>query len=194
MKVRPVAIIWCAIALHTLWGCLLLISGEALGATALHGFADLPRLLTAAILFAVAGLAAVATLRVTMRGPRVLTLVLLLPQQAVLTVSATSSVMAVIHGRYADGVPRPWYFILADQAPVILTMALHTIAVVQLHLTSATTDDLRAKLAAVQEDADRLRAKLADRHGELAGNGRPGAAGAAGGDVVGESAAADRDR
>ena len=59
MKVRPIAIIWCAIALHLLWGCLLLVNDRALGATALHAFAGVPRLLTAAILFGVAIMAAV---------------------------------------------------------------------------------------------------------------------------------------
>jgi hypothetical protein len=199
VKVRPVAIIWCAIALHVLWGVLLLFSGDALGATALHAFAGMPRLLTAAILFAVAALAAVG---VSLRGPRRLTLALLLPQQAVLTISAMSAVMAVISSRYGDGVPRPWYFILADQAPVILTMVLHTIAVIQLHMAGdAPNDDLPTKLAAVQEEAERLRKKLADRRGELAGDplagGEPGG-GEGGGDgelsVDGGGAGRERSR
>ncbi|HZB30741.1 MAG TPA: hypothetical protein VE465_11305 [Streptosporangiaceae bacterium] len=158
MKVRPVAIIWCAIALHLLWGCLLLINDRALGATALHAFGGMPRLITAVILFGVAAMAAVG---VVWDGPRTLTLALMLPQQAVLSISAMSAVTAVIDGRYGDGVPRPWYFILADQAPVILTMVLHTIAVVQLHLIRVPAGDLRLKLATVEEEAERLRAKLA---------------------------------
>ncbi len=184
MKVRPVAIIWCAIALHVLWGCLLLINDQALGATALHAFAGLPRLLTSAILFAVAALAAVG---VSLRGPRRLTLALLLPQQAVLSISAMSAVIAVITSRYGDGVPRPWYFILADQAPVILTMVLHTIAVVQLHMTGGVASDLRIKLAAVQEESELLRKKLADRRGELRGSGEGGGNGelSGGGGAVG---------
>jgi hypothetical protein len=167
VKVRPVAIIWCAIALHVLWGCLLLINGAVVDATALHAFAGLSRYLTAAILFAVA---AMAIAGVTWHGPRPLTLALLLPQQAVLSISALSAIMAVFEGRYGDGVPRPWYFILADQAPVILTMVLHTIAVAQLHMTGGPAADLRAKLAHVQEEAERLRTRLADRHSEIAGS------------------------
>jgi hypothetical protein len=169
VKVKPLAIIWCAIALHLLWGCLLVINDRALGATALHAFAGLPRLLTAAIFLTVAALAAVG---IIWRGPRWATLALLLPQQAVLTISAMSAITAVITGRYGDGVPRPWYFILADQAPVILTMVLHTVAVVQLHMSSPPADDLRTKLAAVQEEAERLRTKLADRREVLRGGGR----------------------
>jgi hypothetical protein len=168
MKVRPVAIIWCAIALHVLWGCLLLVNDRALGATALHAFAGMPRLLTAALLF---GVAAMAVVGVVWDGPRRMTLALLLPQQAVLSISAMSAVTAVVNGQYGDGVPRPWYFILADQAPVILTMVLHTIAVVQLHLIRVPTGDLRFKLAAVQEEAERLRAKLAAQRDEISGRG-----------------------
>jgi hypothetical protein len=168
VKVRPVAIIWCAIALHALWGCLLLINDRALGATALHAFGGMPRLLTAGILFGVAAMAAVG---VVWDRPRKATLALLLPQQAVLSISAMSAVMAVVHGRYGDGVPRPWYFILADQAPVILTMVLHTVAVVQLHMTRVPTGDLQLKLAAVQEEAERLRAKLAAQRDEISGRG-----------------------
>jgi hypothetical protein len=176
VKVRPVAIIWCAIALHLLWGCLLLVNDRALGATALHAFAGMPRLLTAAILFGVAAMAAVG---VAWHGPRRVTLALLLPQQAVLSISAMSAITAVVAGRYGDGVPRPWYFILADQAPVILTMVLHTIAVVQLHLTRAPTGDLRVKLAVVQEEAERLRALLATRRDQI----RPQEPGEGGGAV-----------
>jgi hypothetical protein len=140
----------------------------------------MPRLLTAAILFGVAAMAAVGVCR---RGPRRVTLALLLPQQAVLSISAMSAITAVVSGRYGDGVPRPWYFILADQAPVILTMVLHTIAVVQLHLTRVPTGDLRVKLAVVQEEAERLRAMLAARRDEI----RPRASREDGGAVERES-------
>ncbi|HEX6469339.1 MAG TPA: hypothetical protein VF069_09605 [Streptosporangiaceae bacterium] len=180
MKVRPVAIVWCAVALHLTWGCLLLISGKVLGATALHAFEGLPRLLTAAIMFSVATMAAVGAVR---RGPRPVTLGLLLPQQAVLSISAMSAVSAVAHSRYGDGVPRPWYFILADQTPVIMTMVLHTIAVVQLHLTDQPpTAHLRARLAAVQQEADRLRLKIS---GDGAGDGHGGTAFSGGGEDAG---------
>jgi hypothetical protein len=195
VKVRPVAIIWCAIVLHVVWGCLLLINDKALGATALHAFRGMPRLLTAAILFAVAAMAAVG---VTLRGPRRLTLALLLPQQAILTISAMSAVVAVITSRYGDGVPRPWYFILADQAPVILTMVLHTIAVVQLHMTGDAPDDLRAKLAAVQDDAERLGMRLAHESDRLAPGemerAEPGGGEMRGGELSENGGAAGRER
>jgi uncharacterized membrane protein YgcG len=183
VRVRPVAIVWCAVALHLLWGCLLLVSGRVLGATALHAFAGLPRLLTAGIMFSVAAMAAVG---VTRHGPRRVTLALLLPQQAVLSISAMSAVSAVAESKYGDGVPRPWYFILADQAPVIMTMVLHTIAVVQLHLTSErSTAQLRARLAAVQLEADRLRVKISGGDGGGDGGAHGGAAISGGGEDAG---------
>lgn len=164
MKVRPVAIIWCAVGLHVLWGCLLVVNGQVLGATALHAFADVPRLVTAAVLLTAAGMAAFG---VTRRERRWLSLAMLLPQQGILSISALSAVMAVVHSRYGDGVPRPWYFILADQAPVIFTMVLHTIAVVQLHMAGHRGNGLRVRLDAVQSEAERLRAKLADQATEV---------------------------
>jgi hypothetical protein len=171
VKVRPVAIIWCAVALHVLWGCLLLFNGDTLGATSLHAFAEMPRLLTAAMLFVAAGM---AVFGVTRRKRGLLSLTMLFPQQGILSISALSVLLAVIHSQYGDGVSRPWYFILADQAPVILTLVLHTIAVVQLHMTDRSGNGLRARFDAVESEAERLRSKLADKAAELPRPPRPG--------------------
>ena len=56
---------------------------------------------------------------------------LLVPQQLVLFMSAGSGLFAVITQHYADGVPRPWAFILSDQLPVILASLLYTVAVIE---------------------------------------------------------------
>jgi hypothetical protein len=158
--VRPVAIIWCAVALHVLWGCLLLIDGDVLGATSISAFSDVPPMLMAAVFFAVAVMAAVG---VTRRRGTWLSLAMLVPQQAILSVSAVSAIVAVLYSRYGDGVERPWHFILADQAPVILTVVLHTIAVVQLHLPRRADRTLWDTVQAVQGRADSLRDMLAQR-------------------------------
>jgi len=55
---------------------------------------------------------------------------LLLPQQTLLIITAIGAVLAAISGHYADGVPRPTLFILADQFPPILIAAAHTVAIV----------------------------------------------------------------
>jgi hypothetical protein len=53
---------------------------------------------------------------------------LLVPQQFVLIISASGALHAAFVGHYADGVPRPWQFILGDQLPVILAALLYTYA------------------------------------------------------------------
>ena len=130
LRVSNAWIIWYAVVLHTVWGCLLLRSPAAYGATALHVFNDLPRGLMAAALFSAAGLAVWA---ITRRQPSLKSLAALLAQQALLTLSAYAAVAAVFVAHYGDGVPRPPLFILADQAPAIIAFVLHTAAVIEMH-------------------------------------------------------------
>jgi len=130
LRVSHAWIIWYAVVLHTVWGCLLLRSPAAYGATALHVFNDLPRGLMAGALLSAAGLAVWA---ITRRQPSLKSLAALLPQQALLTLSAYAAVAAVFVAHYGDGVPRPPLFILADQAPAIIAFVLHTAAVIEMH-------------------------------------------------------------
>ena len=123
-------IIWYAVGLHMLWGSLLLVSPSGYGVTALHVFQNLPRDLMAGILFAASGLAVWAVMR---SRPSLKTLAALLPQQALLTLSAYAAVAAIVAAHYGDGVMRPRIFILADQAPAIIAFALHTMAVIETH-------------------------------------------------------------
>ena len=155
---RPVWIIWYAVLLHTMWGCLLLVSGRPYGATALHIFALLPRDVMAAVLFLASGLAAWGVAR---RQPSWRTLAALLPQQTILTVSACAAIVAVVVAQYGDGVARPRLFILADQAPAILVVILHTAAVVDLHARLPAGQALAVTLAAMEAETERLREKVA---------------------------------
>lgn len=147
-------IIWYAVLLHTLWACLLLVSQKPYGATALHVYSPLPRPLMAGVLLAASVLAAWA---ITRRQPSWQTLAALLPQQAILTASAYAAAAAVVTAHYGDGVIRPRPFILADQAPVILVFALHTVAVVEMHARQTTAEILQATLTAMDTEAERLR-------------------------------------
>ena len=147
-------IIWYAVLLHTLWACLLLASQKPYGATALHVYSPLPRPLMAGVLLAASVLAAWA---ITRHQPSWQTLAALLPQQAILTASAYAAAAAVITAHYGDGVIRPRPFILADQAPAILTFALHTAAVVEMHARQTTAEVLQATLTAMDTEAERLR-------------------------------------
>jgi hypothetical protein len=171
--VRPRSswIIWYAILLHTLWGVLLLLDQAPYGATATHIYAGVPRFLMAALFFAASGLAVYG---VTRPHPTWQSLASLLPQQGLLTVSAYAALMAVILSRYGDGVLRPRLFILADQAPAILTMILHTAAVVEMHAKRPAEDVLRASLGAIQDEAERLREALTEKAAMLRNlEGRP---------------------
>jgi hypothetical protein len=145
--------IWYAILLHTLWACLLLASLKPYGATALHVYSPVPRLLMAGVLLTASVLAVWA---ITRRQPSWQTLAALLPQQAILTVSAYAAVAAVVVSHYADGVIRPRPFILADQAPAILAFALHTAAVVEMHARRTTAEVLQATLTAMDTESDQL--------------------------------------
>jgi hypothetical protein len=147
-------IVWYAVLLHTLWACLLLTGSKPYGATPLHVYSSLPRLLMAGALLAASVLAAWA---VTRHQRSWQTLAALLPQQAILTVSAYAAFAAVVVAHYGDGVIRPREFILADQAPVILAFALHTAAVVEMHARRTTADVLQATLDTLDTEAERLR-------------------------------------
>jgi hypothetical protein len=52
-----------------------------------------------------------------------------MPQQAVLLLSASGAIGAIILGQFADGIPRDWQFIAADKIDVILIAIQHAIAV-----------------------------------------------------------------
>jgi hypothetical protein len=160
-RVRPVWIIWYAVLLHITWGCLLLASRAPYGATPLHVYHWVPRDVLAGALFAASGLAVWGVMR---RRPSWQGLATLLPQQAIMTFSAYAAVVAVAAAQYGDGVPRPRLFILADQAPVILTMILHTAAVIEMHARWPDGTALRVTLGELKAGSERLRGDLAEKN------------------------------
>ena len=170
LRVRPVWIIWYAVLLHITWGCLLLASRVPYGATALHVYHGVPRVVLAAALFAASGL---AMWGVTRRRPSWQGLATLLPQQALMTFSAYAAVVAVAVAHYGDGVPRPRLFILADQVPAVLTMVLHTAAVIEIHARWPVGAALRASLGELNAESKRLRGDLGEKTDLLRRLGRP---------------------
>jgi len=118
--------IWFCVCLHIWWGLMLLIDPQAKGVTAISLMVRVLNSSTlAAIVFFLAGaLAAVGILRA--RPGRMIGLLEVLPQQAVLLMSAFAACAAVYASQYADGVPRPRAFIAADQAPAVFIMLAHT--------------------------------------------------------------------
>lgn len=54
----------------------------------------------------------------------------LIPQQFFILASAAGGIGAAVVGHYADGVIRPWQFIIGDQLPVILIAFLYSTAII----------------------------------------------------------------
>ena len=125
-------IIWYSIGIHLLWGSMLLVDPAAKGVTAIHGLFRLvgtaPR--AAAVYLVVGCLAGWGLWRA--REGRARGLIAIVPQQAVLLISAFSAGEAVWNSQYADGVVRSRAFIGADQLPVVFLAAAHTIAMVHI--------------------------------------------------------------
>ena len=125
-------IIWYAVALHVVWGLMLLSQPAAAWVTAVNGVTRIVPTSAAALLFIVVGaVASAALLRVL---PARFSLLAVLPQQALLIMSASAAIQAMARSSFADGVVRPRAFLIADQLPAVLIAVLHTAAILDLHL------------------------------------------------------------
>ena len=119
--------------LHGAWGLLLLSVPTDINATPLglfHALLEAPRLEGGCYLLA----ALLGSRMLWQRNvPAAWLPVIALPQQILLLLSVSSALMAVLQSQYADGVPRPWPFILADQAPVLIFAGVHAAALWQYY-------------------------------------------------------------
>jgi hypothetical protein len=118
--------------LHLVWAGLLIASPEAAGPTPVHVLTVLcgGRYRAAFVLLLIALAALMVIFQRGRVSNRAMSL-LLVPQQLTLLLSAGAGMYATIVQHYADGAPRAWPFILADQFPVILAALLYTIAVLE---------------------------------------------------------------
>lgn len=123
--------VWYAVALHAFWAALLLSSSVAGGATALSGPARLfPNPVgLSIILVTVAFCATLGIYHVRIDLTKIL---LLLPQQLLLGVSAASAIRAMWVAHYADGISRAHEFIIADQLPAVLALLAHSATILLL--------------------------------------------------------------
>lgn len=116
-----------AICLHLEWATLLLIDSSAANATALHSlFRYIPEIHVLALTVASAAILA----GIGLWTYRPLIMLLLIPQQILLMMSAAGTIDAVWLGHFADGVIRPRAFIAADQCYAVLAAIGHTVAII----------------------------------------------------------------
>ena len=125
-----------AIIVHGGWGLLLLVSPQPLNCTPMADSPFRHNQYLAAVVYLVAVGAAMAPWFVRRLGAGFWALACCLPQQFLLMMSAFTAIRCVWRGAYADGVERPWDFILADQLWVIVGMIFHTLALIDWHYWS----------------------------------------------------------
>ena len=124
--------VWYAIVLHFVWAGLVLTTNNApRHATAVASVAELfPAKAGLAIVFAT--VAFCALLSIYQKRITGLKIALLVPQQLILGVSAAGALRAMYLGHFADGVPRPHGFIIADQLPAVLALLVHSATIIYL--------------------------------------------------------------
>ena len=115
-----------AIVVHFGWGVLLLFSAEPLHTTPMAATPFRHNQYVGAVIYLVAALAALWPIVRPKYDGGFVGLACCLPQQFLLMYSAGSAIRCVLRGMYADLVPRPWEFILADQLWVIVGMVFHS--------------------------------------------------------------------
>ena len=129
---RPFWIIWYAIVLHVSWSLMLLVSDAPSNTTPIHALTQLTDGHGLAFMLLTVGLLAMWSM-LRRKAVSVWSLILLLPQQSVMVMTACGALRAILASQYADGVPRPVLFIAADQLPAILAALAHTGAILELH-------------------------------------------------------------
>jgi len=127
-------ILWYAVVLHSIWGMLFLYDARAGWATAPHGILRLcgGNAHVSGLVLLVCSLCAVYGILGYPWRPR-LALLALLPQQILMLLTGFSVVKAIVWSQFADGVVRPWVFILADQSAGLLAALAHTGAILSVH-------------------------------------------------------------
>lgn len=121
-----------AACLHLIWGILILVIPQHIGATPLalfHNLIGIP-IIEGCVYITVA---LCTIIMLTCKLQYIYSLAFGLPQQIILIISACSSLLAVWNGHYADYVTRHWAFIFADQLPNILTAIIHTFSLIIFH-------------------------------------------------------------
>ena len=124
---RKLWIVWSALILHTIWAVALLAHGGEIRTTTMALLVDLlPNPYLLGVVLAAVAASALGGLLISVDNHRWRAAqLLLIPQQAVLCLSAGSALRAMIEGSFADGVGRPRPFIVADQSWAVLLALAH---------------------------------------------------------------------
>jgi len=117
-----------SVGLHLMWGITGSLDASAYNSTALSAIYRLCGSLSPVVCFVVAIL---AILGLNESRKPLAGLLLMLPQQTLLLISAFGAAAAIASSHFADGVVRSRAFIAADQIPAILAAVGHTIAIVR---------------------------------------------------------------
>lgn len=125
---RPISImVVYAILLHVAWAVIILVDDAAVNATAVNALFRWihPAPLLALVIGVAAALAIVGLFT---RVPWIV--LLLMPQQILLMMSAAGAIEAIWIAQFADGVIRPRAFLAADQLYSVLAAIGHTVAII----------------------------------------------------------------
>lgn len=122
-------IVLTAIIVHGTWGVILLFDDAPLQCTPLATSPFHDNQYLAAVVYLIATALAICHFSVERLDRSFLGLCFLAPQQFLMMMSAFGAIGCVLGGAYADGVPRPRLFILADQLWGIVGMVFHTFSI-----------------------------------------------------------------
>lgn len=118
-----------AIALHLIWGHLLVLSPIVLNTTPMAYLLRVMSQDLAGVTLILASVSAIWGLK----NPGWWGLLAASPQNFLLFIAATSGLVSAMNGHYPDGVERHGHFILVDQLPMILFAFLHASCLAVYH-------------------------------------------------------------
>jgi hypothetical protein len=116
--------IWGAIVVHIIQAIVMMVTSKANGATDISALLEMiPYDYVPSVLIGASGMAFIAMLKLSFSWYT--RLILLIPQQALITIAVFGIIAAVINGSYADGTIKPGVHIFVDQVWLITYAFIH---------------------------------------------------------------------
>lgn len=172
-----------ACALHVVWAAVICIDIRGVNATPLsiiYVLCQHDRVFTVAVLLFVS-LLAMGFLDIRLRAKLSMSSLslFLIPQQIVLWCSAFNGIYCTLMQRYADGTVMSWPHIAVDQAPIVMTALLYTVALLESRHPPEVSELLMAHGVKIMRGPQGERGFRGDQ-GEQGAPGAPGAPGIGG--------------